>query len=207
MTFMPWPLSRAKITDALLDDLTLKKKAFFGRDGVYHYAMMPTMVYKLEIVRKTKEVKFSQIIQGLPAEFQVVVNGNYFSCVSRGCYYTAGLGDVATPDETNSIGDVIQSGSVALPDMGDGDLFAYFGRTQGTTATDYCHGMGNPPVPFVYEGAGGLGPLILTNPATCKPYATASETSMKRAIAAHPQAIQGSSGRIVRSATTTPTSA
>lgn len=164
------PLSATHINDAFLAEMERQRPRlgglYLGMDGAHRYAIMLTNSFKMEIVRKNREEPFSQVIRRLSPDFRLVVNGNYFSCVSRGCYISANLGNVLRPEETNSIGDVISGGRRVLPDRGTGASYAYFGRNSGCTASDYTYGMGNPPTPPVHEGAGGLGPLILKNPRT-----------------------------------------
>jgi hypothetical protein len=165
--FEPRALSHDKIDDDFLAKLQNQEGFFLGMDGVYHYAIMLSDFFRLEMVLKDREEPISKIIKRLPWGFRVVVNGNYFKCVKGGCYAFASVGNVTTPDETDSIGKVVSGGRMALEDTKDaGDSYAYFGRNEGSSAVDYVYGMGNPSVPPVHEGAGGLGPLILTNPVT-----------------------------------------
>jgi hypothetical protein len=164
-TFSALALTAANITDTFLRKLSLGKVAFLGKDGVFYYAILPTNTFRLEIIRKTAEIPFSSVIAGLPADFKVVINGNYFDGPT-GMYARANLGDVFRPDETKSIGDVIQGGVKTLPDEKSGSLYAYFGRGAASGAASYRWGLGNPPVPLIHEGTGGLGPMIGTNPAT-----------------------------------------
>ena len=134
------------------------------RDGVYRYAVMLSSIFKLMVVRRTSEITFSDTVAALSANYKVVINGNYFSCGS-GCYTLAAMGDVHRPNEIDSIGAVRSGGSEVLPDASGGSNYFYFGRENATSASSYVYGFGNPPA-TVHEGMGGLGPIILTNPAT-----------------------------------------
>ncbi len=80
----------------------------------------------------------------------------------NGLYGRALLG-VVQPGDVQSDGDVKRGGAVVLPDDGKGSSYAFFGH-DGASTPVYTGGRGNP-TSAVTEGMGGLGPIILPNPA------------------------------------------
>lgn len=136
----------------------------FFIDGPYRYVVADSDSYRFDVVRRTADIKWSETIRALPSRFKAVVNGGYFS--GQGLYVRAQLG-VVKPGDVDSDGDVKQGGSIILPDDGKGKNYFFFGRDSATPPV-YDAGTGNPGG-SVAEGMGGLGPLILPNPATKKP--------------------------------------
>lgn len=136
----------------------------FFKDNEFHYVVADGTFYRTDVVRRQTTIKFSDAIQKLPSMYKVVINGNYFS--GSNLYAHASLG-VVDPADVDSIGNVHAGGSIVLPDGGGGNRYFYFGRNN-TVPPAYVNGFGNPPA-SLFEGMGGLGPLIITNPANGKP--------------------------------------
>ena len=162
-TFTPFDLKRASISEirnTLTDGLALLKVDSF------RIAIADSLKFRIDVVRRTEEMKFSEIVSRLPANHRVVVNGNYFDGPT-GLYLAAHAGNVFSPEEITSVGDVIQGGKVVLKDNGGGPMYFYFGRT-GDSPPNYLSGFGNPTLD-IENGMGGLGPLIQKRPFTGQP--------------------------------------
>lgn len=160
-SFTPQAISAATFTG-----IRTRLSAGFGLfiDGSYRYAVMDRAFFELHVVRRVGSQTFTAAMQAVPS-YRVVINGCYFS--GTGLYLRAQTGAVnATSVQT--IGDVYEAGSVvetnSSKDVAD---YFYFGRNGSSPAT-YLSGQGNTPS-SVYEGMGGLGPLILANPGSGKP--------------------------------------
>lgn len=140
----------------------------FFEDAPFKYGVFDSDQYRVDVVRRTSAITFTQTIAALPQEFKAVINGNYFfgNSGTAALYGLAAFG-VVDPVDVQSRGDVKQGGSVVLPDAGSGVDYFFFGR-DNTATPAYDGGQGNPPG-SVFEGMGGLGPLILPNPVTGAP--------------------------------------
>jgi hypothetical protein len=136
----------------------------FFIDGTYRYVVADSDSYRIDVVRRTADIKWSETVQALPKLFKAVVNGGYFSGTSL--YVRAQLG-VVKPGDVDSDGDVKQGGAIVLPDDGKGSSYFFFGHDGGSPPI-YDAGTGNPGS-SVSEGMGGLGPMILPNPVSKQP--------------------------------------
>ncbi|MEO7033651.1 MAG: hypothetical protein ABI548_07200 [Polyangiaceae bacterium] len=160
-TFTPRPITPANFKN--IRTKLINGIGFFS-DGVYRYAVADSNAYRLDIVRRTKSITWSNTISALPSAFKVVVNGGFFG--PEGVYKQAKDG-VVDPTLVTSNGDVKQGGKIVEPDNGAGSDFFFFGHDAAAPPV-YSAGRGNPPT-AVTEGSGALGPMILTNPTTKAP--------------------------------------
>jgi hypothetical protein len=153
------PGFRAKLLDGF---------AFFS-DGPYRYCVFDSDVFRIDVVLRKTQIKWSDAVAKLPTFFKVVVNGNYFSGNLPGkALYAQALLSVVDPKDVNSAGNVLVGGSVALPDNASGKNYFFFGRDNSSPPVYDAGGPSNP-TGGITDGMGGLGPLILTNPVTHKP--------------------------------------
>ena len=163
VTFSPLKISPA--TFATVRSLLSAGVGFFS-DGPYDYVVADSDSFRFDVVQRTASITWSDTVKALPTAFKAVVNGGYFSG-SKLLYLIAQTG-VLAPTDVDSDGDVKKGGAVVLPDDGKGASYFFFGRDNATPPKYIAGGPGNPSG-AVFEGMGGLGPLILPNPATGAP--------------------------------------
>ncbi len=155
------------ITQAAFSGLAGRLTDGFGLfvDGPYHYAVADSNVFRIDVVRRTSAITFSQTIARLPGNAKVVINGNYFT---GSALYARAFTGVVPPGSVHSQGEVIQGGALVLPDAASGADFFYFGRDDAGPPQYLAGGPSNPPR-SLHEGMGGLGPILLPNPVTGTP--------------------------------------
>jgi hypothetical protein len=156
-TFAPLRISPASFST--IRSLLSSGIGFFS-DGPYRYVAADSDVYRFDVVQRTGAVTWTDAVKALPTAFKAVVNGGYFS--GTALYGRATLG-VVQPGDVDSDGDVKKGGAIVLPDDGKGSIYFFFGR-DGASTPSYTGGRGNPSS-AIFEGMGGLGPIILPNPA------------------------------------------
>lgn len=148
---------RSRLTDGI---------GFFV-DRSYRYAVVDRGSFELRVVRRMGSIRFSQMVAALPRANRVVINGNYFTGT---LLYPRAATGVVDPTSVYSVGDVYQSGVLVEadhPDNQDPTNFFHFGSDRARPLA-YVAGTGNAP-PTLQDGMGGLGPMILGNPATGLP--------------------------------------
>ncbi|HKO53764.1 MAG TPA: hypothetical protein VJV79_38920 [Polyangiaceae bacterium] len=162
-TFSKLPISAASFATLRVG---LTNGIGFFSDGPYTYVAADSAAYRIDVVRRSSNITWTDTVRALPKAFKAVINGGYFSG-PKGLYVTAVAGTV-DPVTVTSNGDVKSGGSVVLPDNGEGKDYFFFGH-DGANPPKYLAGGPSNPSASVAEGMGGLGPMILPNAATGTP--------------------------------------
>ena len=132
----------------------------FFEDGAFKYVVLDAKTHTIDVLRRRDDRAWSDLMTHQPGAVRVAINGQLFG--PRQLYASAALG-VVDPDEVMGHGSIREAGRTLKEDRAAGKSRYFFGRTKD--GQDYRSHLGNPPEE-IYEGMGGVGPLIITNPAT-----------------------------------------
>ncbi|MGH1345944.1 MAG: hypothetical protein ACRBN8_30550 [Nannocystales bacterium] len=129
-------------------------------DGDFLYAVLDAKTHAIDVLRRTDERTWTELSKEQLPSVRVCINGQLFG--PGGLYGSAATGPL-TPTRVEGQGSIRQGGVTFPEDPIKGEKRYFFGRSRnGDRYTCY---LGNPP-DDIYEGMGGLGPLIITNPVT-----------------------------------------
>jgi hypothetical protein len=125
-------------------------------DGKNHYCIADMKRFRFDVFRRTTDITFTATIQKLPLCMRAAINGQYFGG-GVGIYAMSVAGGV-DPARIPSVGNVVDDGVVVLNDEVGAQNYYFFGRNRDATA--YRMEKGSPLPSQIYEGMGGLGPMI-----------------------------------------------
>jgi hypothetical protein len=129
-------------------------------DGSITYVVLDAATHSVDVIRRQNEGHFTSLMLGQPGSVRVSVNGQLFG--PKNAYSLAAAGSVS-PRTVKGEGSIREAGRTLPEDVEKGEARYYFGRTKD--GKHYRCDLGNPP-DAIYEGMGGVGPLIMTNPVT-----------------------------------------
>ena len=129
-------------------------------DGGFTYVVLDAKTHVIDVLLRHNETTWTDVMTSQPAIVRASVNGQLFGPDNM---YGLAVTGVIPPTVVTGEGSIHQGGRRRPEDAAKGEARYCFGRTKD--GKRYMCLLGNPP-DNMYEGMGGLGPLLMTNPAT-----------------------------------------